>query len=146
MAATDFFDGRYPCSIPDLSVYNASGSDIPVGSVVSLDTGNLLGASQGAIGVVIAPAAVTTKPLGVVVEVIKATGYGRIQSVSGTCVWCIADSGGAITAGSVVGCSGAVAGAVAAYTPTDPYLGIAMTTTASTADPILVKLAIGVTA
>lgn len=141
MAATDFINGSYPITGGDIPVKNTSGSALAAGATVKLDTGHLMGAAQGCVGVV-AVSAVTDQPLGVLIEAVPNNGVGRCR-IAGA-AWAIAE--GAITAGATVGASGATAGDVTTYTATDPYLGIALTSAASAADPVLVLIGPGKTA
>ena len=140
MAATDFINGGYAIPGADIPVKNTSGGALVAGTTVKLDTGNLLSATQPAVGVTTV-SAVTDKCLGVLIEAAPINGIARCRVLGG--VWAIAQA--AITAGSAVGAS-TTAGQVIAYTATDPYLGIALTAAATAADPILVLLQPGVTA
>ena len=141
MAATDFQDGRIPLGVQDFPVINTSGATLSVGMIVKLDTAHLMGATQGGVGVTVCTA-VTDRPLGVVIQKMLAGAQGTIQVVGAA--WAIA--AGAITAGAIVGASGATNGDVTTYTATDPYLGVALTTSVNAADPILVLIQPGTTA
>lgn len=139
MAATDFICGNYTLGIPKLAVKNTSASvAIPAGYLVKLDTSNLLGASQGAIGVILT-AAVTDFGLGFAAEAIPAGGYGGIYCVDGMAVWGVAQA--AITVNSIVGPGGTTAGTLIAYTATDFSIGISLTTATTALDPVLVMIA-----
>lgn len=134
MAATDFIWARNPLPAgQDISCYNAGGSAIAAKLCVKLDTGNLMGAAQGAPAVVVT-AATTDFPFGVTAEQLPATGYGRVQ-IGGLAV---VQATGAITAGQVV--MPAAAGQVSTQTAGKPQLGQALNTTASAADPCLVAI------
>ena len=141
MAATDFQNARYPLGVSEFPVKNTDITAMVAGMVVKLDTVHLMSASQGQVGVLICTA-VTDRPLGIVIEAIPVNGQGRLQ-VAGA-AWAIAAA--AITAGAVVGASGATAGDVIAYTATDPYVGVALTAAVNAADPILVLIQPGTTA
>ena len=138
MAATDFVWGRYPIQGADVPVKNTSGSAMTAGQLVKLDTtaGNLLGGGGTAIPVVLT-SAVTDFPLGILVENIASNAIGRCQ-IEGIAVGIAA---GAITAGNMVGPSGATNGDVTAYTATDPAIGQALNTTTTLADPVLIRIA-----
>lgn len=138
MAATDLYTGRQPLGVQDWSVFNGTGSAIPVSTTVKVDTGHALSATQGAVGVT--PTTGTGDlPFGVTIENIPAGAYGRVQVAEGTGVWALA-SASAIAVGDMVGPS-ATAGTVATNT-TGKVLGQALTATANLNDPVFVKLAI----
>ena len=139
MAATDFVNARMNLQLPDFPFFNFTGSTIPVGTTVKVDTGHVLGATQ--YGVAITPTAATTDtPLGVTVNAIPNGGQGSVQTIDGTAVWGITDASGAITAGAQVMPS-ATAGTVKAYAATgNALVGVALSTTANTGDPILIML------
>lgn len=139
MAATDFIWARNPLPAgQDISCFNA-GTAIAAKLCVKLDTGNLMGAAQGAPAVAVT-AASTDVPLGVTVEALPASGYGRVQ-VGGIA---IVQAAGAITAGAVV--MPAAAGQVQTQTAAKPQLGQALNTTANAADPCAVIIHIALNA
>lgn len=142
MAATDFVDGRISLQIADFSFFNYTGVAIPAGTVVKVDTAHVLGASQ--YGVAVTPTTATTDtPLGITVQAFAAAAgsQGNVQTVDGTACWGIADASGAITAGTQVMPSGSTNGAVKAYAVTgNGLVGVALSTTASTGDPVLIML------
>ncbi len=135
MAATDFLTPRFPITGADIPVKNTTGSSMPSGSLVKLDTANPVSATQSQIGVVLT-SAVTDFAFGFLVETIPAGGTGRCQ-VEGLAVGIAL---GAISVGAIVGPS-ATAGQVTTYTATDPAIGQAVTAAASAADPILIRIA-----
>jgi hypothetical protein len=141
MAATDFQTARIPLGVQEFPVKNTDAVAMVTGQVVKLDTAHLMSASQGQVGVLLCTV-VTDRPLGIVIEAIPVNGQGRMQIVGAA--WAIAAA--AITAGSVVGASGATAGDVIAYTATDPYIGVALTAAVNAADPVLVLIQPGTTA
>lgn len=141
-AATDLLDARLNLQLPYLSVKNTGGTALAFGALVKMDAANPLSAAQPAVGV-IATAALTDVPLGVVVDTsILAGTAGRIQVIDGTAVWCIVDASGNITAGAQVMPSSTVAGAVRTYVAAagNACVGQALTATTATADPVLVML------
>lgn len=142
MAATDFVDGRINLQIADFSFFNYTGTAIAAGVVVKVDTAHVLGASQ--YGVAITPTTgITDTPLGITVQAFAAAAgsQGNVQTVDGTACWTTVDASGAITANTQVMPS-ATAGTVKAYASGagNSCLGVAMSTTASTGDPILIML------
>lgn len=139
-AATDFQDARYPLGVQEFPIKNTDVVAMVPGQVVKLDTAHLMSTTQGQVGVILCTG-VTDTPLGVIIEDIPVGGQGRMQVVGAA--WCIAS--GAITAGAVVGAS-STAGDVIAYTTTDPYLGVALSTATNAADPVLVMIRPGTTA
>jgi len=140
-AATDLFLARANLQLPDFPVKNSSGSAIPVNSLVALDA-NAVSAATPTVGVVIAPTGNGTLPFGVAVETIPAGAQGRVQVLDGTAVWCIVDGAGNITQGTQVMPSATVAGAVMTWTTgiTKSLVGVALSSTTATADPVLVML------
>ncbi len=141
MAATDFVDGRLNLQIADFSCFNYTGSAIAAGVVVKVDSSHVLGASQ--YGVAITPTTGTTDtPFGITVQAFAAAAgsQGNVQTIDGTAAWATTDASGAITAGTQVMPS-ATAGTVKAYAATgNGLVGVALSTTASTGDPILIML------
>lgn len=136
-AASDLVWGSgFPITGGDVPVKNTSGGALTSGQLVKLDASNPLSASQPFMGVV-ATAAVTDYPFGFLVENVPtgATGRCRIEGIA------VGIALGAVTVGAVVGAS-ATAGQVTTYTPTDPSVGQACSTTTTAADPILVRMAV----
>lgn len=138
MAATDFVTPRETFGIADAVVKNTSGTDMVVGALVKLDTGNPQSSTQAAPGVVLT-SAVGDVAYGVLAENIKNGQQGRCQVVDGTIAVCIA--AGVIAVGATVGPSGATSGDVTTYTAANPSVGQALTAAASLGDPIRVILA-----
>ena len=140
---TDFLWPRLPFGgFADIPFKNTSTTvNNTPGQLVKLDTANPMSAAQPCFGGVLT-AAVADCPDGVVVQNTPFGAYGTMQI--GGLGTCIVDGGGAITAGTQLGCSGTVAGAVVTYTATvgDGLVGKALSTSVSTADPIacLLKL------
>lgn len=142
MAATDFLNARHNLQLPDFPVKNTGGTALAFGTVVKIDASNLLSGTQPQIGV-IATAALTDVPFGVVIDTsIAAGGQGRVQVLDGTAVWCFVDAAGNITGGQQVMPSSTVSGAVRPYVAAagNSSVGQALTSTAASADPVLVKL------
>jgi hypothetical protein len=137
MSATDFIWGGLPIFGADWTVKNTSGTAMTSGQTVKLDASNPLSAAQPAPGVVLT-AAVTDYPLGVLIENIPVASYGRCRVEGGA----VAIAAGAISAGAIVGPSGAISGDVTTYTAGDPSLGQALSVALNAADPIAVRIAI----
>lgn len=136
MAATDNVIPRLPAGIPEITVKNTSGSNLPAGSTVKIDPSNPMAASLpiGVVGTIL----VADMPFGVLTQSIAAGAIGNCAVIDGTVVTCIAL--GAIAAGATVGpCT--TLGQVTTYTAANPSLGIAVTAAANAADPISVMLA-----
>lgn len=135
MAATDFTLARNTYqSGNDDAAYNATGSDIPAGTTVKIDTANPMSGSQGAPGVV--TATLNAVPYGITVETLKSKAYGRVQRGGRANTF----ASGAVTVGDVVQCD--ASGQVKTQSAGEPQLGIALTNTANAADPIQVAIAI----
>ena len=135
----DFLWPRFPVGgLMDVPFKNTTSStSFTPGQLVKLDTSNPLSATQQAAGMVLT-AAVTDVPDGVVVQDTAASAYGTIQI--GGLASVIVDAAGAITAGTILGPSGTVNGAVVTYTAGDPVVGKAWSTSVNTADFILARL------
>jgi len=126
--------------------YNAGTTDIPAHTVVVIDTGNLIDnsttANKNMFSVTLPAATAGLVAVFVTREIIPAKKTGRLFGAGEIA---LVTCQGAVTANTFVGTSGSVAGAVATYTATSPYLGVALTTGADT-DEIPVYLLPGVTA
>jgi hypothetical protein len=140
---TDFLWPRFPVGgLADLPFKNTtSATNFTPGQLVKLDTSNPMSAAQPCMGMVLT-AAVADTPDGVVVQNTPFGGYGTMQILGMAPV--IVDASGPITAGTLLGCSGTVNGAVTTYTATagDGLVGKAVSTSVNTADFIeaLLKL------
>lgn len=133
MAVTDFQWASIPCPY-DLAVKNTEASTtIAAGNVVKLDTSNLLSGTQGNFGVLQGTA--DAIPFGVAMESIAAGKSGRARPM-GPVVQ--ATASGAITAGTSVQADSA--GKVKTAVTDKAALGVALTTTTTDGDPILVML------
>jgi Uncharacterized conserved protein (DUF2190) len=132
MAASDFVTTSYAVQGGDIPYYNATGATINAGECLMVDTAHLIGASQGAVGMT-PTTAVTSKGIGFAVENTPTGQTGRCR-VYGVAVGIAA---GAITAGDTVG-GHATAGDVTTSTPGDCYVGTALSTTTTAADPVMV--------
>ena len=139
MAATDWINARMNYGgYADYACINKTGSSIAAGTLLKLDTGNLMGGTTtGTIPqVAVTPCtAVTDIPIGFAAETIPNGQQGRVQ-IDGVAVGIAA---GAITAGTLVGAS-ATAGDVTTYTGNDPAVGMALTTTVNAGDPVFVLM------
>jgi hypothetical protein len=122
----------------DLSVYNAGTTDIPAHTVLVIDASNLMDngvTGKNNLAVALPAATAGLKAFAVSREIIPAKRTGRAWGPGAVAI-CIADQ--AVTAGTYVGTSGSVAGAVVTYTNASPYLGLALTTAADTEEfPVL---------
>lgn len=139
----DFLWPRFPVGgLADIPFKNTTtATNFTPGQLVKLDTANPMSASQPCIGAVLT-AAVADCPDGVVVQNTPFGAYGTMQIAGLGSV--IVDGAGAISAGTQLGCSATVNGAVVTYTPTvgDGLVGKAVSTSVNTADFIacLLKL------
>lgn len=140
MATTNVQMASFP-TVYDFPVYNASAStDIPAGSCLSIDSGNLMSNSLSSVTAICVVASPTgSNPavsIGIAVETIKAGSHGRCRGPGGIAV-AICD--GAVTAGTVVDASTAVAGSVKAHTAAKYSIAVALATGADTDTiPVLV--------
>jgi hypothetical protein len=128
MALTYVQVASFP-TVFDFPVYNASGTDIPAGSALSLDTGNLMtnaASSVTGIYVVISPAGANPpKALGFAVDTIKTLSTGKCRGPGGIAS-AICD--GAVTANAIVDASEAVAGAVKTHAAGKFSIALALAT------------------
>ena len=133
MAANDVILSRIPVQNGEVTVKNTHASTALVpGNTCTLDGSNLLSSTQPALGVV--PATADDVPFGVALENIAAGAYGRV-AVSGIVP---AIASGVVTAKDYVECD--TGGKVKTTAGAKPTLGIALTTTASNNDQVLVLL------
>lgn len=138
MALADFQLADNPVVPPDITAYNAAVTDIPDQTGVLLDTTNELGATQN-MGVLIpSSSGGWAGQIGITVGAIKAGSIGRVR-VYGIALG-IAE--GAITAGGRVRVSdtNAKMGHIKACGNGDSQIGIALNTTTTDGDPVLVLL------
>jgi len=137
MATTDFLWTRTPIQGADIPYTNASSSAITTGMILVLDTAHLIGASQGSIGLKVAPAAAGGFGAFIACENVPASGgQGKAQTAGVAVVY----ADGAVTVNTMVGTSATTAGQATTYTAGDFAIGLALSTTASAADPLLLLM------
>lgn len=128
MATTNIQQARIPTNF-EIPVFNNSGTDIAANVVLSLDGANLMSNSlTSQAGICVVPAPTGANPavaLGVSVEIIPNGQSGRMAG-PGQVGLAVCD--GAVTGGTVVDASAAVAGKIKAHTAAKNQFGIALTT------------------
>lgn len=132
MAATDFTWGGYPVTGGDIPFKNTDSTDFAAGDAVAVDSTNVISGSQPVMGALQG----TNNAVGVgfALEAIKQGAYGRVRT-NGIAV---GRAGGAITAGTFVGC--AASGQLKTQQAANPAIGIALSTTTTNHDPIIVLI------
>jgi hypothetical protein len=136
MSTTDFLWTRTPIQGADIPYSNASGVAITAGMALVLDTAHLIGTGQGSIGLKVAPAAAGGFAAFVACENVPIGGQGKAQTAGIAVVY----ADGAVTVNTFVGTSATTAGQVTTYTATDFAMGLALNTTTTAADPLLLLM------
>jgi hypothetical protein len=135
MAANDVILSRIPVQNGEVTVKNTHASTaLAPGMSCTVDTSNLLSATQPVIGVV--PAVADSKAFGIVLENIAAGAYGRVACIYSSIV--AATASGAITVGDSVECD--TGSLVKTSAGSKPIVGDALTTTASSGDQVLLGI------
>lgn len=134
MAANDFDYARQPMFTGEISVKNASGTDLVAGNLVKLDAANPVSATQPLPGV----ARTTTDeyPFGVCLEAIPNGKSGRV-AIAGI-AQVVASA--AITAGATVQAS--TVGKVVTAAAAKPQIGQALTAAGADGDKLLIVISI----
>lgn len=136
MALSDFKYARQPAwGAGDLPVTNTDTGAIAAGDIVTLDTSHLMSTTSPTVGV--KQAAADAQPLGVAIDAIPAGAQGRIATLGVIKVV----ASGAITAGAIVQADNS--GKVKTTAGAKPQVGVALWTTTTDGDPLLVWLQLG---
>lgn len=117
----------------DVPCKNTSGADIPSGSVVFLDTTNVISAAQPVAGITLAAG---PGGYGITTSDTPAGGYGSVRRQGAA----VAVAGGSITAGARVTASASTNGQVVAATSGQAQIGYARNTVVA-GDAVIVDFA-----